>query len=80
MAGEFGGSGAWVLGEGGLGVRWQCGSTEGCLVLGVHAELAFDDFDRLGEEKGYVHEEIVNKYDNIVQAVAKKLCTSVITQ
>ena len=65
MAGEFEGSGAWVLGEGGLGVRWQCGSTEGCLVLGVHAELAFDDFDRLGEEKGFVHEEIVNKWSEL---------------
>ena len=52
------GSGAWILGEGGLGVRWQCGSTESCLVLGVDAELAFDDFDRLGEEKGFVHEEM----------------------
>ena len=47
MAREFGGSGAWVLEEGGLGVRWQCGSAEGCLVLRVHAELAFDDVDGL---------------------------------
>ena len=49
------------MGEDGLGVRWQCGSAEGCLVLGVHAELAFDDFDRLGKEKGFVHEEVANK-------------------
>ena len=47
VAGEFGGSGAWVLGEDGLGVRWQCGSTKGGLVLCVHAELAFDDVDGL---------------------------------
>ena len=35
------------------------------MVLGVHAELAFDDFDRLGEEKGFVHEEIVNKWSEL---------------